>query len=156
MLEALYVCSWGGSVCENETTWAAYATFIQYMFNFCIDCTYLSVNRVNDIGENSNFSSQLRADLHCASPIPYHVFLICDIHHPLVQCFCIPLCNIYSNFTSSESLCFQRCFQKVALALLLTSYISVFVGLVIMDFHALFYLLMFNENNILITCWSFT
>ena len=40
--------------------------------------------------------------------------------------------------------------------LLLTSYISVFVGLVIMNFLALFYLLMFNENNILITCWSFT
>ena len=38
----------------------------------------------------------------------------------------------------------------------LTSYISVFVGLVIMNFHALFYLLMFHENNILITCWSFT
>ena len=40
--------------------------------------------------------------------------------------------------------------------LLLTSCISVFVGLVIMNFLALFYLLMFNENNILITCWSFT
>ena len=40
--------------------------------------------------------------------------------------------------------------------LLLTSYISVFVGLVIMDFLALFYLIIFNENNVLITCWSFT
>ena len=31
------------------------------MFHFCIDCAYLSVNRVNgNIGENSNFSSQLR------------------------------------------------------------------------------------------------
>ena len=45
------------------------------MFNFCIDFTYLSVNRVNGIGGNSNFSSQLWAELHCASPIPYHVFL---------------------------------------------------------------------------------
>ena len=35
---------------------------------------YLSANRVNGIGENSNFSSQLRAELHCVSPIPYHVF----------------------------------------------------------------------------------
>ena len=43
------------------------------MFKFCMDCAYLSVNRVNDIGENSNFSSQLRAELHCASPILYHV-----------------------------------------------------------------------------------
>ena len=30
------------------------------MFNFCMDCAYLSVNRVNGLGENSNFSSQLR------------------------------------------------------------------------------------------------
>ena len=45
---------------------------------FCIGCTYLSVNRTNVIEENSNFSSQLRAELYCASPIPYHVFLNCD------------------------------------------------------------------------------
>ena len=45
------------------------------MFNFCIDCAYLSVNRVNGIGENTNFSSQLRVD--CASPISYHVFISC-------------------------------------------------------------------------------
>ena len=49
--------------------------------NFCIDCTYLSVSRVNGIRENSNFSSQLQADLHCASPLPYHVFLSCDWEH---------------------------------------------------------------------------
>ena len=48
------------------------------MFNFCIDCAYLSVKRVNGIGENSNFSTQLRAELHCASPIPYHVFISCE------------------------------------------------------------------------------
>ena len=47
------------------------------MFNFCIDCAYLSVNRVNGIGENTNFSSQLRVDFHCASPISYHVFISC-------------------------------------------------------------------------------
>ena len=34
--------------------------FVQFLFNFCFDCTYLSVNRVNAIGENSNFSSQHR------------------------------------------------------------------------------------------------
>ena len=73
------ICSWGGSVCENEITWIPHVTFIQSMFNFCIDCTYLSVNRVNAIRENSNFSSQLRAEFPCASPIPYHVFLSCDI-----------------------------------------------------------------------------
>ena len=39
----------------------------------------ISVNRVNSIGENSNFSSQLRTEFQCASPIPYHVFLSCDI-----------------------------------------------------------------------------
>ena len=50
------------------------------MFSFCIDCAYLSVNRVNGIGgENSNFSSQLRAELHCASPFPYHMFISCEL-----------------------------------------------------------------------------
>ena len=50
------------------------------MFHFHIDCTYLSVNRVNAIGENSNFTSQLRTEFHCASPIPdipHHVFFSC-------------------------------------------------------------------------------
>ena len=51
------------------------------MFNFCSDCAYLSVNRVNGIGENSNFSSQLRAELNCASPIPYHVLISCATGH---------------------------------------------------------------------------
>ena len=46
------------------------------MSNFCIDCT---VNRVNAIGGNSNFSYQLRTEFHCASPIPFYVFLSCDI-----------------------------------------------------------------------------
>ena len=36
------------------------------MFKLSIDCAYLSVNGVNGIGENSNFSSLLRAELHCA------------------------------------------------------------------------------------------
>ena len=49
----------------------------------------------------------------------------------------------------------RNCFRYLML-LLLTSYMSVFVGLVIMNVLALFYLLIFNENNILITCWSFT
>ena len=67
---------------ENEITWIPYmyVTSIQLVFNFCIDCTYLSASLVNGIGENSNFSSQLRAELHCASPIPYHVFLSCEIY----------------------------------------------------------------------------
>ena len=30
------------------------------------------------MGETSNFSSQLQAELHCKSPIPYHVFISCD------------------------------------------------------------------------------
>ena len=44
---------------------------------------------------------------------------------------------------------------QLVVLLLLTSYISVFVGLVIMNFLALFYLLILNENNIKITCWPF-
>ena len=66
----------GRKCLQNELTWISYVTFIQ---NFCIvDCADLSVNRVNDIRETSNFSSQLRVELHCASPIPYHVFISCD------------------------------------------------------------------------------
>ena len=52
---------------------------------FCIDCAYLSVNRVNGIGENSNFSSQLLAELHCASPIPYHLFISFDDSFLLIK-----------------------------------------------------------------------
>ena len=51
---------------------------------FCIDCAYLSVNRVNGIGENSNVSSKRRSELHCASPIPYHVFFSCEY----IRMFC--------------------------------------------------------------------
>ena len=61
-----------------------YNTFMQLIFNFCMDCAYLSDNRVNGVGENSNLSSQLRAVLHCASTIiyrfaciQYHVFISC-------------------------------------------------------------------------------
>ena len=34
---------------------------------------------INAIEENTIFSSQLRTEFHCASPILYHVFLSCDI-----------------------------------------------------------------------------
>ena len=44
------------------------------MFNFCIDCTCLSVNKVNAIGESSNFSSQHRTEFHCALSILLQVF----------------------------------------------------------------------------------
>ena len=40
---------------------------------------YQSIEYIS-IGENSNFSSQLQVDLHCASPIPYPVFISCDIN----------------------------------------------------------------------------
>ena len=50
-----------------------------------------------------------------------------------------------------ETKIIHRSENKNVHVLLLTSYISVFVGLVIMNFLALFYLLIFNENNILIT-----
>ena len=39
---------------------------------------YLSENRVNAIGDNSNISYQLQTEFHSASPIPYHVFLNCE------------------------------------------------------------------------------
>ena len=37
-------------------------------FNLCITFAYLSVTRVNGIGENSNFSSQLRIDFIVRNP----------------------------------------------------------------------------------------
>ena len=53
------------------------------LFNNCpisyIEYTYLSVDRVNALGDISIFLSQLRTEFHFASPIPYHVFLSCDI-----------------------------------------------------------------------------
>ena len=59
------------------------------MFNICIDYTYLSVNTVKAIGENSNFSYQLRTKFHCASAIPYHVFLICGYELEKVERLCL-------------------------------------------------------------------
>ena len=60
-----------------------------------MDC----VNRKYGIEENSNFSSQFRAELHCASPIiyrfvciQYYVFISCAIaisdnrHHDCYWC----------------------------------------------------------------------
>ena len=53
------------------------------MFNLCMDYAYLLVDRVNIIGENSNFSSQLRAELHCASLISYR--FVCKQYHVIVS-----------------------------------------------------------------------
>ena len=67
----------------------------------------ISVNRVNGIGENSNFSSQLRAELYCASPIPYHMFIGCDLLKHLSGKFSsckfkeVICCEIL-NFTSNN------------------------------------------------------
>ena len=70
------------------------------MFNFCMNCDYLSVNRVTDIGENSIFSSQHRSVLRCVSPIiylfvckQYHVFISCAVvsHSSFIR-ECIILC----------------------------------------------------------------
>ena len=49
------------------------------MFNFCIYCAYLSVKRVNRIGEKFEFLISASGRVHCASPIPYHVFISCEI-----------------------------------------------------------------------------
>ena len=49
-----------------------------------MDYAYLSVNRVIEIGEKSNFSSQLRAQLHCASPIIYR--FVCKQYHVFFRC----------------------------------------------------------------------
>ena len=67
------------------------------MSNFCIDCGYLSVNRVNGIEENSIFSSELRAELHCASHIPNHMCL------SAVNGICTPMCKFYDYITVVNS-----------------------------------------------------
>ena len=46
-------------------------------------CTYLSVSRRNTIGKNSNFSSQLRFQLQCVSPIIYP--FVCIQYHVIVS-----------------------------------------------------------------------
>ena len=62
------------------------------MFIFCIDCTYLSVSRVNAIGdpENSKILPQLRPQLQCVSPsiyrfvrIQYHMILSSVLHRQI-------------------------------------------------------------------------
>ena len=58
------------------------------MFNFCIDCTYLLVKRVNAVGANSNFSSQLPAEFHCVSPIIY--WFVCIQYHVIVSSDILP------------------------------------------------------------------
>ena len=57
--------------------------FFQLMFIFCIDCTYLSVNRINAIGENLNLSSQLWSELQCVSPIIYR--FVCIQYHVILS-----------------------------------------------------------------------
>ena len=74
----------------NNLDSLCYFHLIKLKFTFCINCTYmymyLSVKRVNAIGENSNFSSKFRTEFHCASPIPYHMFLNCGYVHLHTDC----------------------------------------------------------------------
>ena len=51
------------------------------MFHFCMDCAYLSVNKVNGVGKNSNFSSQLRED--CTVRHPLHTKCLSAVYTPL-------------------------------------------------------------------------
>ena len=54
------------------------------MFNFCIDCTYLSVNKVNVMGENQISHLKIEQNfivrhliIYRFVGIQYHVFLSC-------------------------------------------------------------------------------
>ena len=93
---------WGESVCENEIRWIPYVTFIQKTFNFCIDCTYLSVYRVNVKGENRishlNFGQNfiVRHPIICWFVcIQYRVFLSLVINeieqtqYKIMRLFCV-------------------------------------------------------------------
>ena len=60
-------------------------------FNTCMDCAYLSVNRVNGKGENSIFSSQLRLD--------------CIVRHSFHTCSC-------SVNRECDFGCFTSCFAS--------------------------------------------
>ena len=63
------------------------------MINFCVDCAYLSVNRVNGIGEKSNFPSQHRE--------------YCIVRHPFdttcLPAACLFKCAGYSDFRDRQT-----------------------------------------------------
>ena len=72
-----------------------------------MECAYLSVNRENGIGEKTRiFSSQLRAELHCATPIIYRFVFI----H-------------YHGFISCAITIFSSTFQLNIVHLILTSFV---------------------------------
>ena len=54
--------------------------FVCYFHSINVQCSYLSVNRVNGIGEKLEFFISTLGRFHCASPIPYHVFISCVIN----------------------------------------------------------------------------
>ena len=72
-----------------------------------VDCTYLSVNRVNATGENSNFSSQLRTELHCASPIFFGLGETSTMR--LICSFC---CSRSTRRLNRVGGCFCCCFLR--------------------------------------------
>ena len=76
-MEVLYVPFSVQSVCENEITWIPH----------------------------SNFYSQLRAELHCASPRPYHVFLSCG--------YCMARVTQYNVSIRSYLVCIVPMYGKV-------------------------------------------
>ena len=49
------------------------------MFNFCIDCTYLSVSRRNAVGENSKILRQIHS--HCSVCHPIIYLFVCKQYH---------------------------------------------------------------------------
>ena len=70
----------GRKCLRNEITWISYV-----MFDFCIDCAYLSVNSVNGKGEKSNFTSQLRE--YCNMRHPFHTTCLSAVNiRLLISC----------------------------------------------------------------------
>ena len=55
------------------------------MFNFCIDCTYLSVNRVNGIGEKARIF-HLNIGQNCIVRHPFHTTCLSAVTNEAFTC----------------------------------------------------------------------
>ena len=88
--------------------------FLMFLsFNKC-SISALTAPICQSIEEILKFSSQLRTEFHCASPIPYHVFLGCELH---IKTFDFERSNntmvIARLFSLFSSLLFEEPFFKL-------------------------------------------
>ena len=95
------------------------------MLNFCMDRAYLLFNGVNGIGVK-NFSSQLRAELHCTSPIIYR--LVCIQCHLFISCELSPNIRDLRTKTVTVKELGLRLKYRIYVKSIYTSYVYIHVG----------------------------